>query len=215
MIAVLKLEILDGGQNNLSQLDWNQGLHLIGAHLPHAGNPYSDAIMQYQATAASQPNKPRRCHTLQPIVIFLPLYHPLPPIVPSRVELELYSCASHSGGTCPGLFTRLRTCAQYVLFCSAVLQWTDCPILKYIILLVSNNYSKMIAIAPIIRIMTGFFKYSLLLSQIKTHRQAVRFKIRDSSHILCSLDQLVSYQSYQYEVIPVSFYLWAVNANSF
>ncbi len=82
------------------QLDSIQSLHSADTHLPHAGSPYSDAIMQYQATEASQPNELRRWHTLQLIFISLPLYNPLPLMVPLGVELDAKSSV---GSTCPSM----------------------------------------------------------------------------------------------------------------
>lgn len=58
------------------QLEWNQSLNSEGSHLGYTGSPCSDVILQYQATETSQPNEPWHCHTLQLIVISLPLHIP-------------------------------------------------------------------------------------------------------------------------------------------
>lgn len=100
------------------QLDWNQRLYSVGTNLPCAGNPNSDVIMQYQATEASQPKEPRHSHTLQLIVISLPLYYPVPPMVPLGVELCSNSSISTVGGTCPSMLTCFRTLKCPVLVCT-------------------------------------------------------------------------------------------------
>lgn len=94
------------GQNKLTapQLDWNLSLHSVRIHFPCAGNADSDAIMQYQATEASQPNEPWHSHTLQLIVISPPpctTYSPL--WFPYRVELVSRSSASPVRGACPSM----------------------------------------------------------------------------------------------------------------